>query len=101
MHVTKSVMISFAMTVMASAHAQVTIDVAKITCDQFLGYTVADPKAIAIWISGFYHGRTGNTVVRLQDFQESTERLKDACYRPGNGTRQIVQVVEQFLKPEQ
>ena len=33
----------------APAHAQVTLDVAKITCDQFTGYKITNPQNIAIW----------------------------------------------------
>jgi acid stress chaperone HdeB len=35
------------------ASAQVTVDVAKITCDQFTLYKITDPQNIAIWLSGY------------------------------------------------
>ena len=38
--------------VTAHAQAQVTVDVSKITCDQFVEYKIADPKQIATWING-------------------------------------------------
>ena len=37
----------------ASTRAQVTIDVSKITCDQFMLYKLTDPRNIAIWLSGY------------------------------------------------
>jgi acid stress chaperone HdeB len=40
-----------------NAQAQVTIDVAKITCDQFTAYRITDPHNIAIWLSGYYNGK--------------------------------------------
>ena len=49
-----------------AARAQVTIDVAKITCDQYLGYKVTNPQNIAIWLSGYYHGKRGETTVDTQ-----------------------------------
>ena len=42
-----------AMLVATFAQAQTTIDVAKISCDQFVLMTVADPDYIAIWLSGY------------------------------------------------
>ncbi len=52
------------------AQAQTTIDVAKISCDQFVLMTVAEPDYIAIWLSGYYHGKRNNTRGR-----STTERL--------------------------
>ena len=45
------------------APAQVTVDVSKITCDEFVKYEIADPKLIAIWISGYYQGIHHNPIV--------------------------------------
>jgi hypothetical protein len=39
------------------AHAQVTIDVSKITREQCILYTVANPHEIAIWLSGYYNDK--------------------------------------------
>jgi len=39
------------------AQAQVTIDVSKVTCRQFILYEVTKPEYIAIWIHGYYSGR--------------------------------------------
>jgi hypothetical protein len=42
--------------------AQVTLDVAKITCEQFATSSVANPDRIAIWLNGFFHGKRGDTL---------------------------------------
>ena len=49
-----------------AARAQVSVDVAKITCDQFLLFKVADPRDISIWLSGYYHGKRDTTVIDTQ-----------------------------------
>jgi acid stress chaperone HdeB len=49
-----------------AARAQVTVDVSKITCEQFLGFSVADPRDIAIWPSGYYHGTQRSAVLEPQ-----------------------------------
>ena len=56
----------FALETVPAVRAQVTVDVSKITCDQFNGYKVTNPKNIAIWLSGYYHGERGETTVDTQ-----------------------------------
>ncbi len=67
--------------VMTSAgHAQVTIDVAKITCGQFLAYSIADPKEIALWLNGYYTGkRGGSTVLDTQALKANYDRIRSHC----------------------
>ena len=77
------------------AHAQTTIDVSKISCDQLSLAKVASPDYIAIWLSGFYHGKRNNTVVDVQQFQENTEKIKRYCLYNGKGT--VMEAVEKVL----
>jgi hypothetical protein len=63
----------------ATAHAQVTIDVAKITCDQFTGYKITNPQNIANWLSGYYNGQRGNTILDTQQLAAHTQQLRDYC----------------------
>ena len=44
------------MLAVCSGHAQVTIDVTKITCEKFRNYKMKTSDNIAIWLSGYYHG---------------------------------------------
>ena len=81
-----------------SASAQVTIEVAKITCKQFLAFSVADPRDIAIWLSGYYHAKRGDTVLETQEFKENFKKLKSVCY--SNYDVPVMQVIEKaFLAP--
>jgi acid stress chaperone HdeB len=59
--------------------AQVTIDISKIQCNQFLLYTIVDPRDLTLWLSGFYNGKTGNTVIDTQRLKGYYETLKDYC----------------------
>jgi acid stress chaperone HdeB len=61
------------------AHAQVTVDVSKITCEQYILYTVADPHDIAMWLSGYYNGKRNNTVLDTQQFREHGKKVMDYC----------------------
>src|SRR5580658_7892488 len=60
-------------------HAQVTVDVAKITCKQFLLDTVAPTKSVAMWLSGYYHGKHGGTVVDFGALQREADKVEDYC----------------------
>jgi len=63
----------------APAHAQVTLDVAKITCDQFTGYKITNPQNISIWLSGYYNGQRGNTMLDTQELTANAQKLRDYC----------------------
>jgi hypothetical protein len=74
------------------ARAQVTLDVAKITCDQFTGYKITNPQNIAIWLSGYYNGKRGNTVLDTQGLVADAKRLTEYCIR--NPQTPVMRAVE-------
>src|SRR5262245_46028440 len=78
--------------VVGAARAQVTVDVAKITCDQFSGFKVTDPRNIAIWLSGYYSGKRGTTIIEPQQLNEYGRKLQDYCIR--NPQVLVMQAVE-------
>jgi acid stress chaperone HdeB len=80
-----------------AARAQVTIDVAKITCDQFVLYKVASPDTLAIWLHGYYSGKRGQTVVDVQALKANAKKLRDHCLK--NGDQPLMEAVEQVLAP--
>lgn len=63
----------------AAAKAQETIDVAKITCDQFLAGRVADSRSVSIWLSGYYNGLRKNTVLDVSALQKNATEVMDYC----------------------
>jgi acid stress chaperone HdeB len=68
-----------AVLVPATSQAQLTVDVAKISCRQFLLDSVAPTKTVAVWLSGYYHGKHGGTVVDMAALQRETDKLSDYC----------------------
>ena|ERR1700751_4730811 len=76
------------------AGAQVTVDVAKITCDQFTLYKITDPKNIAIWMSGYYHGQRNTTTVDTQALNDNLRKITDYCnLRPQETLMHAVEAV--------
>jgi acid stress chaperone HdeB len=61
------------------SYAQVTIDVAKITCDQFLLFTVADPREITIWLSGYFNSKRDNTLIDPRHLRSYYGKVQDYC----------------------
>jgi acid stress chaperone HdeB len=88
-----------ALALAGTARAQVTIDVAKITCDQYLLFKVADPRDISLWLSGYYHGKRGITVVDQQALRNNEDKVKDYCR--GHLDMPVMQAVETLLSQGQ
>jgi acid stress chaperone HdeB len=63
----------------ATSGAQVAVDVAKITCKQFLLDTVAPTKSVTMWLSGYYHGKHGGTVVDFGALLREADKVEDYC----------------------
>ena len=85
----------FLCTMISVATAQVTIDVSKITCQQFRSYTITSPNNIALWLSGYYNGRRNNTVINVETFKENLEKVKDYCIT--HPTVTVMESVEALL----
>lgn len=78
-----------------TVRAQVTVDVAKITCKQYLAYTVTDPRFIAIWLSGYYNGKRNNMLIDTGAFKKNVDKVEDFCRMNLDDT--VVHAVETTL----
>ena len=65
----------------SEARAQMTIDVAKITCRQYLFDRTFSPRApmVANWLSGYFNGQKNNTVVDLGEMARNKDKVEDYC----------------------
>jgi len=82
----------------STAHAQTTIDVSKISCDQLSLAKVASPDYIAVWLSGFYNGKRNNTIIDVQKLQDNAEKIRKYCLYNGKGT--VMEAVEKVLSSD-
>ena len=46
-----------------AVQAQVTIDITKITCNEFLADQLTDSRSLAIWLNGYVNGARGKTLI--------------------------------------
>jgi acid stress chaperone HdeB len=85
----------FALHAVPAARAQVMLDVSKITCEQFAGYKITTPQNVAIWLSGYYNGKRGNTVIDMQKLLADTKTMERYCIQ--NPQTLVMNAVETVL----
>src|ERR1700739_561754 len=64
---------------LSKAFAQVTLDVSKVTCGQFVTGEVANTRFISTWLYGYYNGTRKNTVIDVVAVQEFEQGLIHYC----------------------
>ena len=59
----------------------VTVDVAKITCEQLFKEQLPWPSTyIILWLSGYYHREHNNTIIEPGALKRDEENLNQYCY---------------------
>ena len=65
----------------------VTVDVAKITCDQLFKEELPWTSTyIILWLSGYYHREHNNTIIEPGALKRDEEKLNQYCYGHGDTT---------------
>ena len=96
-----------------SAQAQVTLDVSKINCDQWVHaklptlsegsqetlLTRANRQRdlVAAWLSGYYNAKRNKTIINLDTFEDSVSKVQNYCYDEKNFKVPIMKAVERVL----
>jgi acid stress chaperone HdeB len=80
-----------------NAQAQVTVDVTKINCDQFVHHKISEPSLIAAWLSGYYSAKRNNSIIDLQTLDEDVSKVKNYCSDEKNFKVPVMKAVEQVL----
>ena len=101
-----------------STQAQVSIDVSKITCDEyvhdeipttdFVSFSALGPLSfearsmlsrwlIANWLSGYYHAKRNNLIVGVESFENNVNKLNNYCYNEQNFKMPIMEAIERVL----
>ena len=101
----------------ASAQAQVSIDVSKITCDQYVHDKIPTPDfasvsavfnslearamlsrwLIATFLSGYSHAKRTNLTIDLESFEENVNKLTTYCYDEKNFKVPIMEAIVRVL----
>jgi acid stress chaperone HdeB len=96
------VLLGLAITLLPTSLAlgQVSIDVSKITCDQFAQGKVGLPRTTPIWLNGSYHGKIGSTTIDTEQSEAIFGVLMDYCRTVENGKVLVMQALERLMKPK-
>jgi len=78
-----------------TVEAQVTVDISKITCEQF--NVLLKQDTVAVWLGGYYHGQHADMVVDMNKFDETVRNVRAACLRPDNFKRPVIQLIESSI----
>jgi acid stress chaperone HdeB len=72
---------AFVITAAPNAEAQITLDLAKVTCKQYLfdNLISANAPRVAAWLSGYFNGKRNNTVVDISAFKRNKDVVEDYC----------------------
>jgi acid stress chaperone HdeB len=87
----------FALAVSRSVQAQVTVDVTKVNCDQFVHHKISEPRLIAAWFSGYYCAKRNTRMIDLQTLEENLSKVTNYCSNEKNFKMPVMKAVEQVL----
>ena len=62
-----------------SANAQLTLDITKVTCRQYLTGGLIPTRSMTLWLSGYYHGKRSATTVDIGSIEPNASKLEDYC----------------------
>jgi acid stress chaperone HdeB len=82
----------------ATVGAQVTVDITKITCRQFLIGKLIPTNSMSLWFSGYYSGKRNDTMIELEAIQPNVEKVKDYCRQ--HQDTELVKAVENVFGPK-
>jgi acid stress chaperone HdeB len=69
----------FALVGISPTQAQMTVDLTKVTCKQFVTYEITDARSLSLWLSGYFNAQRKNTTVDVSAFRKKSNALKDYC----------------------
>jgi hypothetical protein len=63
----------------AVAHAQVSIDMSRVTCEQYLALPPAQSADFSAWMSGWFNQKNGYVFVDLNAYARNVANVKSWC----------------------
>jgi acid stress chaperone HdeB len=63
----------------APAQAQITYDMSKTTCAEYLAMDADSSREFAAWMSGWFNQRSGSTSINLEGFRSNVASVRSWC----------------------
>lgn len=65
----------------SAPQAQETLDLAKITCQQFVGEQLQSPsRDVLLLLVGYYNGKRNNTIIEPNAIKADEDKVYQYCY---------------------
>ncbi|MGO9698752.1 MAG: HdeA/HdeB family chaperone [Xanthobacteraceae bacterium] len=68
------------------ARAQVMVDMARITCGQFMDYAFDKQEVIGAWMSGYFNASLNRKILDIARYQANSKRVSNYCKKHKNNT---------------
>lgn len=62
-----------------AASAQVSIDMTRVTCQQYLSFPDENARVFNAWMSGWFNQKTGSVSVDLNAYARNVENVRQWC----------------------
>jgi len=82
-----------------AAQAQFLLDTSKVTCQQYVTSKMVNPRDIAIWVSGYFHGKAGNAILDIEELKGRAEKLRKFCQT--NPQKPLLEAAEELFGGKQ
>ena len=117
-HIATGIVFSSIVFVTASTQAQFSMDVSKITCDEFVHDKIPIPSSVSVsfqavgsqqaqpmlsrwlitaWLGGYYNAKRNNRTVDLGTFEDKVNKVTNYCYDEKNWKVPVMKAIEQVL----
>ena len=70
----------------SSVQAQVSIDMSRVTCAEYLAMPAAQSATFSAWMSGWFNQKTGYVFVDLDAYAKNVANVKSWCASNPNDT---------------
>jgi hypothetical protein len=64
-----------------TSQAQATLDVSKITCEDYFMDKITFSQYVVMWLSGYYNGKRNNTIIEPDAVKQNEEKVNRYCYQ--------------------
>ena len=80
-----------------ASQAQITVDISKVTCAQFVHAELGNPRTLAVWLSGFYHGKNHVQTFEPLAFEQHVSKMQNYCYQEQNFKVPLIEAIDRVL----
>jgi len=63
----------------SATYAQVTVDMARVTCAEYLALSASDSAVFSAWMSGWFNQKSGYVFVDLNAYARNVANVKFWC----------------------